>query len=117
MSYQPIQQLDPIPQDRDADGSENGMEFAKAESDETLSFVRWRRSGEAHARWAMARHQPKSGCMGLASCLLPWIINMILAICLVSVVWKLDAEPTVSHLPPKDLLYSTSRRNMNRKRH
>lgn len=106
MSYQPIQQLDPIPEDRDADGNDNDMAYAKAEADETLSFLRWRRSGGAHSRWALSRRRSESGCMGLTSCLIPWIINMILAICLVSVVWKLDSEPTVSHLPPKDLLYS-----------
>lgn len=100
MSFQPIQQLDPIPEDRD------DMEYAKAESNESLSFLRWRRNGEAHTTWALSRNRSEHGCMGLTSCLIPWIINMILAVCLVSVVWKLDSEPTVSHLPPKDLLYS-----------
>lgn len=106
MSYQPIQQLDPIPEDRDADSSETDMEFGKSESDETLSFLRWKRSGEAHARWALSRRRPDNNCVGVTSCLIPWIINLILAISLVSVVWKFDSEPTVSHLPPKDLLYS-----------
>lgn len=103
-TYRPIKQLDPIPDEREVDSSEPDMDFGKAEAEETLSFLRWRRSGEAHARWALSRGHSKTGCMGAAVCLIPWIINMILAVCLVSVVWKLDDEP--SHFPAKDLLYS-----------
>lgn len=101
MSYLPIRQLDPRPQDMDAE------EFGHADSEDAMSFVRWRREHlYARAKRTLPRRPCSHGCVSVIACLIPWIINMILAVCLVSVVWKLDSESSVSHFPPRDLLYS-----------
>lgn len=82
----------------------------KAESDQMLSFFRHRRSRVAHTRWAhVSGGRCENNCLGVTLRLIPWIINLILAVSMVSMVWKFDSELNASHLPPKDLLYSESK--------
>lgn len=109
MSYEPLETPDRVAVDAGAegiDGSETDFEAGKKDSDETLSFLRWKLKGDA-PNSNPARSLSKRGADRLlaATCsLLPWIINLILMISLIILAWKLHTpNPCV---PGSDLMYS-----------
>lgn len=108
--------LDPVPEAPEielegAEGSETDVDSGKA-SDETLSFLRWKLKGDAQNS-NPARDFYRKGatrCLLGATCsLLPWIINLVLALVVVILAVRLQAKPALSKSEiPTDVLYSAS---------
>lgn len=118
MSYGPVKQLESVPEEPEeeiGDGSETDIELAKADNctspvDETLSFLGGKRKGAGGIQNSNpARVLARRGagyCLHAMCSVMPWIINMILAVLVVVLALKLNSEARGSHLPPTDMMYS-----------
>lgn len=117
MAYSPIKNdrssLETVPESKEVDlgeGSDTEIESAQTDPDESTPFVkRW--PGVGILRLPRNRSQRRARddqpIAPLISSLIPWVINLILAIALVSLSWKRgDLTTSASHLPPTDLLWS-----------
>lgn len=115
MSYK-VKHLDPVAEEpeieMEAEGTETDADTGKA-SDETLSFLRWKLTGDV-PNSNPAQHFYKKGAARYffsATCsLLPWIINFILAITVVVLAVRLASQKSLdfyeANLIPQDMLYS-----------
>ncbi|ROW15314.1 hypothetical protein VPNG_03062 [Cytospora leucostoma] len=88
-------------------GSDTEIETGQFEVDESTSFLgqkledRVRYSGRAIPHGGLSTITP------LIVTLIPWVINFILMIALVSLSWKtVDSRMSTSHQPPTDLMYT-----------
>lgn len=118
MDYSPIKNdrpsLETVPEESKevdlGDGSDTDIESGQADADETTSFVRrWTRVGipRISRNRPQRRARDNTTTAPLIGSLVPWVINLVLAIALVSLLWKKgDTTRSTSHLPPADLLWS-----------
>lgn len=113
MSYE-VSVLDPVPEEPEielegGEGSETEVESGKA-SDETLSFLRWKIKGDAQNS-NPARNFYKKGasryCLAATCSLLPWILNLVLAVVVVALAVRLESKTSMSKgVVPTDVMYS-----------
>ncbi|ROW02159.1 hypothetical protein VSDG_02340 [Cytospora chrysosperma] len=92
---------------RQTEGGDTDIIRGQSDADESSSFLdRKLKDGERYSR----RTRPqriKSVSTPLMVTLVPWVINFILAIALVSLSWKTASSRTpTSHQPPTDLMYA-----------
>lgn len=117
MAYLPIKNdrssLEATPETKESDlgdGSDTDVESDQVDTYESTSFVkRWCRAGIPwpSSNRSQRRTRDDAAIAPLISSLIPWVINLILAVTLVSLSWKKgDTTPSRSHLPPTDLLWS-----------
>lgn len=117
MAYSPIKNdrtsLETVPESKEVDldeGSDTEIESAQADADESTPFVkRWPGVGilRVSRNRSQRRARDDQPIAPLINSLIPWVINLILAIALVSLSWKRgDLTTSRSHLPPTDLLWS-----------
>lgn len=117
MAYSPIKNdrysLETVPKSKEVDldeGSDTEIESAQADADESTPFVkRWPGVGILRLSRNQSRRRARDDqpTAPLINSLIPWVINLILAIALVSLSWKRGGLTTSgSHLPPTDLLWS-----------
>lgn len=115
--------LDPVSEQPEiemegGDGNDTDIESGKV-SDETLSFLRWKLQGDV-PNTNPARDFYRRGaarCCATATCnILPWIINFVLAILVVTLAMQLESEKILV-MPkgdevPMDVIYSECLHNL-----
>lgn len=119
MAYSPIKNdrssLETVPESKEVDlgeGSDTEIESAQADADadESTPFVKpWPGVGilRVSRNRFPRRARDDQPIAPLISSLIPWVINLILAIALISLSWRRgDLKTSGSHLPPTDLLWS-----------
>lgn len=115
MSYNPVSDTDntrrAISQSNKIEtcsGSDTEIETAQFDVDESTSFLGQKLEDRArHSGRATPPQGGLSTITPLVVTLIPWVINFILMIALVSLSWKtVDSRMSTSHQPPTDLMYS-----------
>lgn len=114
MPYHPLkdtkESLEKIPEMRgfeSVEGSDTDFETGQFDADESSSlFGRKLKDRERHSQRALPK-RALSASTPLIVTLIPWIINFVLTIALVSLSWKTaSSRISTSHQPPTDLMYS-----------
>lgn len=86
------------------EGSDTDIETGHYDAEESSSFLgRKLKDGETNPGGTLSTSTP------FITTLIPWVINLILTIALVSLSWKttdLRRASTTSHQPPPDLMFS-----------
>lgn len=116
MPYE-VDRLDTVPEEPEiemqgsGEGSETDVESGK-DSDETLSFLRWKLKGDApniNPARDFYRRGAARYCMAGTCSLFPWILNLVLALLVVLLAVRIQfAKPVVvseKSIIPTDVLY------------
>jgi hypothetical protein len=90
-----------------AEGGDTDIERGQSDADESSSFLdRKLKDGERHSRRTRFQRSLSVSTPFIVT-LVPWVINFILTIALVSLSWETASSRTsTSHQPPMDLMYS-----------